>query len=124
MSLELTKKIVKALDDKLARDIEVIKNEIEEQIKNAPDLKALDEVRVNALGKKDFAEKYVMVCLKQSGRLERLIKWLHSNQSYAAKLRLIVIDDEADQASINTRLMENAVDEEPENDVERTRICI
>ena len=27
MSLELTKKIVKALDDKLARDIEVIKTE-------------------------------------------------------------------------------------------------
>ncbi len=83
---------------------------------------ALEELKLNALGKKDFAEKYVMVCLKQSGRLERLIKWLHSNQSYAAKLRLIVIDDEADQASINTRLMETAVDEEPENDVERTRI--
>lgn len=32
------------------------------------------------------------------------------------------MDDEADQASINTRLMGNAVDEEPENDVERTRI--
>lgn len=83
---------------------------------------ALEELKLNALGKKDFAEKYVMVCLKQSGRLERLIKWLHSNQSYAAKIRLIVIDDEADQASINTRLMENAVDEEPENDVERTKI--
>jgi len=33
-------------------DIEVIKKEIEEQILNASDLKALDEVRVNALGKK------------------------------------------------------------------------
>jgi len=83
---------------------------------------ALEELKLNALGKKDFAEKYVMVCLKQSGRLERLIKWLHSNQAYSAKLRLIVIDDEADQASVNTRFMENAVDEEPENDVERTKI--
>lgn len=82
----------------------------------------LEDLKLNALGKKDFAEKYVMVCLKQSGRLERLIKWLHSNQAYSAKLRLIVIDDEADQASVNTRFMGNAVDEEPENDVERTKI--
>lgn len=82
----------------------------------------LDDIRLNSLGNKERAEKYVMVCLKQSGRLEKLIKWLHSNQSIAGKLRLVVIDDEADQASINTKLMENAVDEEPENDVERTRI--
>lgn len=33
-------------------NIEVIKNEVEEQIANATDLKALDDVRVNALGKK------------------------------------------------------------------------
>lgn len=83
---------------------------------------SLDELKLNPLSKKDFAEKYVMVCLKQSGRLERLIKWLHANKIIAGKLRLIVIDDEADQASINTKLMDNAVDEEPENDVERTRI--
>ena len=82
----------------------------------------LSDLKLNALGNKERAEKYVMVCLKQAGRLEKLIKWLHSNKSIAGKLRLIVIDDEADQASINTKLMENAVDEEPENDVERTRI--
>lgn len=81
-----------------------------------------ENLKLNAIGQKERAEKYVMVCLKQSGRLERLIKWLHHNRSIAGKIRLIVIDDEADQASINTRLMENAVDEEPENDVERTRI--
>ena len=80
------------------------------------------DLKFNAAGNKERAEKYVMVCLKQSTRLERLIKWLHSNQSISAKLRLVVIDDEADQASINTKLMENAVDEEPENDVERTKI--
>ena len=83
---------------------------------------AVSDLKLNALGNKERAEKYVMVCLKQSSRLTQLIKWLHSNQSIAAKLRLIVIDDEADQASINTKLMENAVDEEPENDVERTKI--
>ena len=81
-----------------------------------------EELKLNALGNKERAEKYVIVCLKQSGRLERLISWLHTNDSIAAKLRLVVIDDEADQASINTKLMETAVDEEPEDDVERTRI--
>lgn len=81
-----------------------------------------DELKLNALGNKDRAEKYVIVCLKQSGRLSRLISWLHANESIASKLRLMVIDDEADQASINTKLMDNAIDEEPEDDVERTRI--
>jgi len=33
-------------------DIEIIKTEIEEQIATAPDIKALDDVRVSALGKK------------------------------------------------------------------------
>lgn len=81
-----------------------------------------EELQLNALGNKTHAQKYVIVCLKQSGRLERLIKWLHGNESIASKLRLVVIDDEADQASINTKLMDNAVDEEAENDVERTKI--
>ena len=82
----------------------------------------LSDLKLNALGNHGHVDKYVMVCLKQSSRLGRLIKWLHSSDSIASKLRLIVIDDEADQASINTRLMEDAVDEEPEDDVERTRI--
>ena len=45
-------------------DIEVIKKEIVEQITNASDLKALDDVRVNALGKK--------------GRITELLKTLGS----------------------------------------------
>ena len=45
-------------------DIEVIKSEIEEQIKNANDLKELDDVRVSALGKK--------------GRITELLKTLGS----------------------------------------------
>ena len=45
-------------------DIEVIKKEIVEQITNASDLKALDDVRVNAVGKK--------------GRITELLKTLGS----------------------------------------------
>ena len=45
-------------------DIEIIKNEIEQQIANASDIKALDDVRVGALGKK--------------GRVTELLKTLGS----------------------------------------------
>lgn len=66
-----------------------------------------------------WAHRYVMVCLKNSKRLERLIKWLHSNPGKAARMRILVIDDEADQASINTRKMD---DIESEEDIERTAV--
>ncbi len=67
-----------------------------------------------------YQSRYVMVCLKQAGRLESLIKWLHGDREIASKIRLVVIDDEADQASINTCLM-NVQDVEEEN-IDRTII--
>lgn len=46
------------------------------------------------------------MCLKNKGRLESLIKWLKSDPNKAKQLRILVIDDEADQASINTKDIE------------------
>ena len=66
-----------------------------------------------------WLHRYVMVCLKNSKRLERLITWLHSNPGKAARMRILVIDDEADQASVNTRRMNEALDEE---EIERTAV--
>ena len=66
-----------------------------------------------------WLNRYVMVCLKNSKRLERLITWLHSNAGKAARMRIIVIDDEADQASVNTRKMS---EELSEDDIERTAV--
>lgn len=66
-----------------------------------------------------WLHRYVMVCLKNSKRLERLITWLHSNPGKAARMRILVIDDEADQASVNTRKMSEALDEE---ELERTAV--
>ena len=66
-----------------------------------------------------WLNRYVMVCLKNSKRLERLITWLHSNAGKAARMRIIVIDDEADQASVNTRKMD---EELSEDDIERTAV--
>ena len=57
---------------------------------------------LNPLGKKAFAYRYATVCLKNKRRLESLIDWLYSEENRTQKLRIVVIDDEADQASINT----------------------
>lgn len=57
---------------------------------------------------------------ENSTRLERLINWLHSDPVRAAKLRILIIDDEADQAGINTAKMSEYLTEE--DVVERTAI--
>lgn len=66
-----------------------------------------------------WMHRYVTVCLKNSTRLRNLIIWLQSRPQRAAKLRILVIDDEADQASINTRKMKEDLDEE---ELERTAV--
>ena len=67
----------------------------------------------------NWMHRYVIVCLKNSTRLKNLITWLHSKATKAARMRLIVIDDEADQASVNTRKMKDVDDEE---EIERTAV--
>ena len=62
-----------------------------------------DELKLNTLsGSKNYANRYLTVCLKNKTRLERLIDWLYSDPKRTNRLRIVVIDDEADQASINT----------------------
>ncbi len=45
--------------------------------------------------------RYFTVCLKNRTRLENLITWLHADQASHAQLKLLILDDEADQASIS-----------------------
>ena len=62
-----------------------------------------NELKLNSLsGSKNFSNRYLTVCLKNRMRLEKLIDWLYSDATRTNKLRIVVIDDEADQASINT----------------------
>ena len=63
-------------------------------------------------------KRIVTVCLKNSTRLKNLKKWLIDSTSPATKrkMNVILIDDEADQASLNTKKMIN------DEDVERTKI--
>lgn len=46
--------------------------------------------------------RYFTVCLKNATRLNRLIKWLQSDQNSIRNMKILIIDDEADQAGINT----------------------
>lgn len=47
-------------------------------------------------------QKYFTVTLKNGTRLTNLIKWLQADPNSQKNMKVIVIDDEADQASINT----------------------
>ena len=67
-----------------------------------------------------WMHRYITVCLKNSTRLRNLIRWLHANPAKAARLRILVIDDEADQASVNTRKMD--LEETDEELLERTAV--
>lgn len=78
------------------------------------------DLKLNNLGNSTWGARYVTVCLKNSTRLERLINWLHSDPIRAAKLRILIIDDEADQAGINTAKMSEYLTEE--DVIERTAI--
>lgn len=46
--------------------------------------------------------RFMTVSLKNATRLNNLIAWLERNLSKLAQMRIVIIDDEADQASINT----------------------
>lgn len=50
--------------------------------------------------------RYFTVSLKNKSRLQSLIKWLKSDPNKAKQMKILIIDDEADQASINTKNIE------------------
>jgi hypothetical protein len=50
----------------------------------------------------DSTVRYLDVCLKNSSRLKDLQGWLEKFPEKKAKLKILLIDDEADQAGINT----------------------
>lgn len=51
---------------------------------------------------KTSKQRYFTVCLKNPGRLRGLIQWLQSDSNKQKQMKILVIDDEADQAGINT----------------------
>ena len=47
-------------------------------------------------------QRHFIVSLKNASRLKNLIQWLQRDRNKMAQMKIIVIDDEADQAGINT----------------------
>lgn len=56
----------------------------------------------------DSNKRYISVCLKNSTRLKNLLNWLNSDLKIKSTLRILLIDDEADQAGINTKSISKA----------------
>ena len=65
--------------------------------------------------------RYLMVCLKNSTRLTNLLTWLNKDGKSRQLIKLLIIDDEADQAGINTKTKIVKSKTNPE-DIERTKI--
>ncbi len=71
------------------------------------------ELKLDVQGRHNYANRYVTVCLKNKSRLAKLLKWLYSDPNVASRLRIVVIDDEADQASPNTcKIMDSEEEQE------------
>ncbi|MBQ1875689.1 MAG: Z1 domain-containing protein [Selenomonas sp.] len=72
------------------------------------------------------SDRYVITCLKNSSRLKTLLRWLNYDKSRKAQMRVLVIDDESDQAGLNTKKMDMqdgmTEAEAEEAAIERTRI--
>lgn len=58
---------------------------------------------------KTSKQRYFTVCLKNPGRLKGLIQWLQSDANKQKQMKILVIDDEADQAGINTADINSAI---------------
>lgn len=50
--------------------------------------------------------RYFTVCLKNTSRLKNLLKWLQADPNKQRQMKILIIDDEADQAGINTAKLE------------------
>ena len=56
----------------------------------------------------DAKQRYFSVTLKNATRLKSLIRWLQKDKFKMQQMKILVIDDEADQAGINTAPVSNA----------------
>lgn len=52
------------------------------------------------------SQRYFTVCLKNAARLRKLIDWIHADRASHNLMKILVIDDEADQASISNTAIE------------------
>lgn len=76
------------------------------QIKSIPDIKKQSPSSLH-LSPYDI-DRYLFACLKNSTRLKQLLTWLNKDRTKKQQMRVLIIDDEADQASLNTKDIDGA----------------
>lgn len=103
--------------DRLINDLKTARNVSWTPIDNVNDSNSF----ISSLDKLDFSKnsnkRYLMVCLKNSTRLKNVLKWIKKDLKTRSKLKILIIDDEADQAGVNAAPAKKKNDE-----VERTKI--
>src|SRR5690606_18004871 len=67
-----------------------------------PSLKSPAGQRAHELHFGDGNSRYLSVSLKNSVRLRNLINWMKADPRSLSQMRVVIIDDEADQAGVNT----------------------
>lgn len=86
------------------------------------------QLKLNSFGDHTYGTRYVITCLKQKGRLTKLIDWLYGDRDKARRMRALVIDDEADQASVNTVAILDGEDaegfEQNRREINRLIVCL
>jgi len=56
--------------------------------------------------KSNSSQRFFTVCLKNTARLKKLIDWIHYDKASHEQMKILIIDDEADQASISNNAVE------------------
>ncbi|MEF7441676.1 Z1 domain-containing protein [Paenibacillus lautus] len=92
----------KQTEDRLMSDLKTSGNLSWERLSQLS-LKSGSSHKVSSLLlNKGSRERYLNVCLKHSTRLNDLISWLKEDGKKLSQMRILIIDDEADQGGINT----------------------
>ena len=71
--------------------------------------------------KEEHRNRYLMVCLKNAARLKNILNWMKKDLKNRENLKILIIDDEADQAGVNAARLKEGESISDEN-IERTKI--
>lgn len=94
----LRKQTQNRLYSDLNRNGNLVWIELEHPKKNSRHSQQMHELHLE----EDSKMRYMTVCLKNKTRLRDLIGWIENDKKQIRNLKVLVIDDEADQAGINT----------------------
>ena len=92
----------KQTEDRLFSDLNKSDCRIIWQPLDHPSSRVPKILKANAMRFGDRNHCYFTVCLKNKARLKELMLWMQEDSNVQSQMKILVIDDEADQAGINT----------------------